>query len=130
MQVGLPANSDVYTHRVGRTARAGKDGRAVIVLTRNESFFLKANRQFPIEPYPETEKILNDATAGQRVSQAMASIDEDTKQKAYSAYIGFTKTFMQKLKLTPASLVQMANSFAIKGMGCAEIPEMTPKIVR
>ncbi len=50
LQVGLPADADSYTHRVGRTARAGKDGRAIILLTQGETFFLKVNRQFPILP--------------------------------------------------------------------------------
>ena len=50
LQVGLPADADAYTHRVGRTARAGKDGRAANLLTQTESFFLSVNRQFPIKP--------------------------------------------------------------------------------
>lgn len=129
VQVGLPANTDVYTHRVGRTARAGKDGRSVIVLAQNESFFLSANPQFPIKPYPDGRKILDDTTAVQMASQAMAAIDEGTKQKAYSAFLGFTKTYLWKLQLKPAELVQLANKFAIEGMGCPEIPEMDKKTI-
>ena len=129
VQVGLPTNSDGYTHRIGRTARAGKDGRAIIVLTEAESFFLKVNRQFPIEPYPDTRQILEDDTATQTAAQIMASIDESLKQRAYSAYLGFIKTFMHKLDLTPAGIVQLANQFAIKGMGCPEAPGIEKQIV-
>lgn len=129
VQVGLPMNTDVYTHRVGRTARAGKDGRAVLVLAENESFFLKANRQFPIKPYPDVKQILDDTAAAQRASEAMVAVDEETKRKAYSAYLGFTKTHMHKMRLTPAQLVQSANKFAIQAMGCPEVPAVEKKVV-
>lgn len=129
VQVGLPSNTDVYTHRVGRTARAGKDGRAVIVLAENESFFLKVNPQLPIETYPDVRQIVDDTAAAQIASQAMATIDEDSKRKAYSAYLGFTKTFLHKMQLKPVELVQLANKFAIHAMGCPEVPEIDKKVV-
>ena len=129
VQVGLPSNTDVYTHRVGRTARAGKDGRAIIVLAENESFFVKVNPQFPIKLYPGVQQILDDTAAAQRASQAMATIDEDTKRKAYSAYLGFTKTYTQKMQLKPVELVRLANKFAIQAMGCAAVPEIEKKVV-
>lgn len=58
LQVGLPADADSYTHRVGRTARAGKDGRAIILLTQDETFFLKLNRQFPIQPCKRSFEVI------------------------------------------------------------------------
>ncbi|KAL6715871.1 hypothetical protein ACLMJK_006832 [Lecanora helva] len=129
VQVGLPADSDCYTHRVGRTARAGKGGRAVIFLTERESFFLKVNRQFPIQPYPSSEEIQNDSLSTQGTNEAMNAIDPTTKQKAYSAYLGFMKGFMNKLQLKPADLVRMANDLALKGMHTGEVPEMEKKTV-
>ena len=51
VQVGLPSNGDQYVHRVGRTARAGNDGLAIIILTQGESFFLNRNPQLPIQPH-------------------------------------------------------------------------------
>ena len=129
LQVGLPLNSDAYTHRVGRTARAGKSGRAIIMLTEAESFYLKSNRQFPITPYPASKQIANDSTSEPMVQQAMQIIDDKTKQKAYSAYIGFMRGFESKMRINSAQLVQMANQFAMKGMGCPEPPGMDKKTV-
>jgi hypothetical protein len=37
------------------SARAGADGRAIILLTEGESFFMKNNRHLPIKPHPDTE---------------------------------------------------------------------------
>ena len=129
VQAGLPSNSDAYTHRVGRTARAGKTGRAVIILTEAESFFLKVNRQFPIEPHPASQQVANNSASAPVVQQAMRNIDEKTKQKAYSAYLGFMRPFENKLRIKSAELVRMANKFAMEGMGCPAPPEMEKRTI-
>jgi ATP-dependent RNA helicase MSS116 len=132
VQIGLPSNAEQYVHRVGRTARAGNDGRAVILLTESESFFLKANRHLPIQPHPDASSILAKATScSPAVTQAMYAVDETTKQRAYSSYIGFFagSGLMKQLRLDKPGLVQLANELAIKGMACPEPPPMDKKIV-
>ncbi|KAL8820046.1 MAG: hypothetical protein Q9223_001652 [Gallowayella weberi] len=129
VQAGLPSDADAYTHRVGRTARAGKDGRAVILLTEAESFYLRANPQFPIKPYPAAPRILASLDSSLPIIAAMQSVDPVAKEKAYSAYLGFMKTYMNKLRLDPAGLVQMANQFALEAMYCDEVPRLEKKTV-
>lgn len=129
LQVGLPVDADAYTHRVGRTARAGKDGRAILLLTEAESFYLKVNRQFPINPYPASDKIVNNTTSSRKISDALHRTDAKSKQKAYSAYLGFMKVFLNKMQINAADLVQMANVFALKGMESGEVPEMEKKTI-
>jgi len=129
LQVGLPSDADSYTHRVGRTARAGKDGRAIILLTQGESFFLKVNRQFPIQQYPASDKVLNDPSSADKMASALRSIDPKSKQKAYSAYLGFMKGFLNKMQLSPADLVRLANDFAMKGMQSGQVPEMEKRTI-
>ena len=125
IQVGLPMNGEQYVHRVGRTARVDKDGRAVILLTQAESFFLTANPKLPIQPYDHTINTTNRAAA----LQAMARITENKKQKAYSAYLGFMKGFQNKLKVRPEGLVAMANEFATEAFGCPEPPPLQKSTV-
>ena len=129
VQVGLPAVPDAYVHRVGRTARAGKDGRAVILLTQDESFFLSVNRQFNIIPHPASNKIVKDTESAQDTALVMETIDGPDKAKAYSAYLGFMKGFSNKMNMKPYELVKMANKFAMEGMGCAEPPELEKRTV-
>lgn len=129
IQAGLPANSDAYTHRVGRTARAGKSGRAVIILAEAESFYLKVNRQFPVEPYPDAVRILGDRASVESVEQALDKIDEKSKTKAYQAYLGFMKTFENKMRINSTQLVKMTNQFAVQGMRCAEPPGLEKKVI-
>ena len=124
VQVGLPMDADAYTHRVGRTARAGKDGRAIIILTERESFYLKVNPQFPIQPYPASSTVLQSLTTTNTIDVAVRNADPKSKQKAYSAYLGFMKSFMNKLKLSSTALVEQANQFALEGMLCEQVPEM------
>ena len=115
--------------RVGRTARAGKDGRAVLLLTQAESFFLKVNRQFPINAYPASDKILNDTASRSQILDSLQSVEPKSKQKAYSAYLGFMKGFVNKMQITTTELVSMANTFATKGMQCNEVPEMEKRTI-
>ena len=127
IQVGLPSNGEQYVHRVGRTARAGNEGRAVIMLTEREKYFLTVNKHLPINPYP-----FNIATSasqgGPAVEQALDRVDDKTKSKAYQAYLGFHKTFLKQLRLDPAGLVAMSNELA-EAMGCPEPPMIDKRVV-
>ena len=129
LQVGLPIDADAYTHRVGRTARAGRDGRAVLLLTQAESFFLTVNRQFPINPHPASSKILNDATSRSQIFTVLQSVEPMSKQKAYSAYLGFMKSHVKSMQMDRAALVKTANAFAVEGMRCSEVPEIDKRII-
>ncbi|MCJ1386944.1 hypothetical protein MMC17_010073 [Xylographa soralifera] len=132
IQVGLPSNGEQYVHRVGRTARAGNDGRAVIILTQAESFFLDRNPQLPIQLHGETPQILNHAAnCAPMIEQAMYQIDEIVKQRAYSSFLGFFagSGFLKPLHMDKVDLVQMANEMAVKGMYCPEPPPMEKKTI-
>lgn len=127
IQVGLPANGEQYVHRVGRTARAGNDGRAVILLTEQEAYFPRVNKQLPIQPYP-VKLDSQTASAAPQVSSALGAVDETTKSKAYQAFLGFNKSYMKNLRLDAEGLVRMANEYA-DAMGCSEPPMVDKKTV-
>ncbi|MCJ1287028.1 hypothetical protein MMC26_006375 [Xylographa opegraphella] len=132
VQVGLPSNGEQYVHRVGRTARAGNDGRAVIILNQAESFFLARNPQLPIQLHCDTQQIFSDATNyAPTIEQAMYQIDENVKQRAYSSFLGFFagSGFLKPLRMDKADLVQMANEMAVQGMYCPEPPPMEKKTI-
>lgn len=128
IQVGLPSSAEQYVHRVGRTARAGKAGRAVIVLTEAESFFPRANR-LPVAPHPASSALLAAASAAdtvQAVQRAMHAVDDDTKRKAYSSFLGFFagSGLLKPLRLDKPGLVAMANDLAVHAMCCPEPPAL------
>ncbi|KAF2811032.1 DEAD-domain-containing protein [Mytilinidion resinicola] len=127
IQLGLPASGEQYVHRVGRTARAGNEGRAIIILTQNESYFTNTNRQLPIKPYT-TDLTPSIASAAPVVERAFVSVDESVKGKAYQAWLGFHKTLMKNLRMDVGGLVQTANDYA-EAMGCPEPPMVDKKVV-
>ncbi len=47
--MGLPTSRDQYIHRVGRTARAGKNGEAILVLQDFEQFFVNKLAGLPVK---------------------------------------------------------------------------------
>jgi len=50
IQVGIPSNRDQYIHRLGRTGRAGKSGRCILLLHDFEQFFLRSSvKDLPIK---------------------------------------------------------------------------------
>ena len=127
IQIGLPSNAEQYVHRVGRTARAGKEGRAIIVLTQNESYFLRQNQKLPILPHEKSDYITSRTSSyAKQIEQAMHAIGEDTKRKAYSSYLGYIagSGLMKPLKLDKSGLVKLSNDLAIQGMHCPEPPAM------
>ena len=125
VQVGLPSSGDQYVHRVGRTARAGKDGRGIILLTQAERFFLKENGRLPITQYQShsNASLTNSTTF---ISRSLSAVDEETKRKAYQAWLGYNKGFQKKLGLSSEGLVRMANEYA-ETMECAQQPPMLEK---
>ncbi|KAF2212116.1 hypothetical protein CERZMDRAFT_98030 [Cercospora zeae-maydis SCOH1-5] len=128
VQIGLPSNGDQYVHRVGRTARAGNEGRAIILLTQRESFFLKVNKRLPITPYPEDLTGPAIENQAREIEAAFVNVDELTKAKAYQAWLGFNKVFTKQLQLTNEGLVEQANEYA-SVMGCPETPMIDKRVV-
>jgi ATP-dependent RNA helicase MSS116 len=127
IQVGLPMNTEQYIHRVGRTARAGRDGRAIMLLYENEAFFIKTNPSLPIKQYP-LDVVAELSKYQPQVDKALPHVEEAAKAKAYQAFLGYNKTYLKKLRLDPKDLVRVANDYA-KAMGCPEPPLIDKRVV-
>lgn len=89
LQIGIPQMEEQYVHRVGRTARAGADGRGVIILDQCEASFLngKTIRQIAISKEIAT---IDPETASQ-IASAAAAVTPDLRYKAYRAWLGYYK---------------------------------------
>jgi superfamily II DNA/RNA helicase len=55
LQLGMPAGREEYVHRLGRTGRAGKEGRGVLILAPWENGFLRALKDIPITENKDLE---------------------------------------------------------------------------
>jgi len=61
VQVDAPQDPSQFVHRVGRSARAGRQGSSLLFLTEKEESYidLLSNRQIPLQEIPETETCCN-----------------------------------------------------------------------
>jgi ATP-dependent RNA helicase MSS116 len=99
MQLGLPMNSEQYIHRLGRTARAGKEGRGVLILDEHEKWFLtsKGVKELPLNPLNGGQDALFDKCSA-TVKSALSVVDETLKCQAYAA-VSHHQTLLQYLLL-------------------------------
>jgi len=124
-QVGLPSSSEQYIHRLGRTARAGRSGKGVIILTPHESGFLKSPemRALPIQPHPEL----------QLPSLSRPELDKTLQIQAYGAWLGFNSQYTRQLFKSRQQFVNEANKYARDVLGWADevgTPPLSPKTAR
>ena len=124
-QVGLPSSSEQYIHRLGRTARAGRSGKGVIILTPHESGFLRTPdmRALPIQPHPEL----------QLPSLSPPELDKTLQIQAYGAWLGFNSQYTRQLFRSRQQFVNEANKYARDVLGWADevgTPPLSPKTAR
>ncbi|KAM7214865.1 hypothetical protein V8F06_009773 [Rhypophila decipiens] len=122
VQVGLPLDKEQYVHRVGRTGRAGKTGRATMILIPEEMKFVRNNPRFPIKTITFDHPKATAIPSQEIIKTALERVDDDAKNKAYVAFIGFTHALKRVYGLEPRGVVKLANDFAELAMGMDEPP--------
>ena len=100
-------------HRLGRTARAGAEGHGVLIISDSEKYFLRQKtineldfHPIPIGPEGEIRPVI------ERIDRAMDKVDRSLKAQVYSAWLGYYKSSLSAMKMTPADLVKSANDYA------------------
>ncbi|KAG2752060.1 DEAD-domain-containing protein [Suillus brevipes Sb2] len=104
IQLSLPSSPAQYIHRLGRTARAGAAGEGILILTLDEQFFLRLPEiaSLPLMPYTQLEhtRTLN------------FKLDDRSIGQAYSAWLGFYKSWLKQLRWSPTELVKQGAVWA------------------
>jgi ATP-dependent RNA helicase MSS116 len=114
-QVGIPSDKESYVHRLGRTARAGAEGRGTFIITQDEAFYPK---------YKLKEITFNNADpelSAHGEVLAIATRRENTA-RTYQAWLGYYKNHCKDLRWDSERLVQEANLYAKNGLGSPEVP--------
>eukprot|EP01104_Vermistella_antarctica_P019538 TRINITY_DN76_c1_g1_i3.p1 TRINITY_DN76_c1_g1~~TRINITY_DN76_c1_g1_i3.p1 ORF type:complete len:314 (-),score=90.72 TRINITY_DN76_c1_g1_i3:136-1077(-) len=129
LQMGVPSDRQTYVHRLGRTARAGDGGAGTLVLTRDETYFLREVKDIPIErkafeTSPQTLQHLQ-----RTIHNGLQRVDEQTKVRAYIAWMGFYNSNLRKMKWSKPDLVRRANEYALNSLLLASIPPIRYKTV-
>ena len=127
IQVGLPSDKAQYIHRLGRTARAGKGGKGVLLLGAFErGFITKSLSDQPYEKRPAMASVENEH---HRCFQGMTRVNEKTKSMGYSSWIGFYNSNLRKLQWSQRDLVKEANVFSHDCLGLDEPPALMARTV-
>ena len=85
-QVGLATDKAQYIHRLGRTARAGKSGKGMLLLGDFEERFLNSLSELPLEQAAALPaSAVTEAEA--QVQRGLAAVSEDDKAQVSIKYI-------------------------------------------
>ncbi|KAK7748684.1 hypothetical protein SLS53_000706 [Cytospora paraplurivora] len=124
LQVGIPSDKESYIHRLGRTARAGANGRGSLIITSHEAGFpKKILKGINLDEAPA------DLKAGPAVAAAAKSMDADKQAKVYQAWLGYYKDQRKHTNWSIPELVQQANAYALNGLGASQVPALKKTVV-
>ncbi|OBR09256.1 DEAD/DEAH box helicase [Colletotrichum higginsianum IMI 349063] len=124
-QVGIPADKESYIHRLGRTARAGAEGRGIFIVAEVEGFF----PQWTLKEISFQTRPADLSSADQVYQIAEQRIDEAQKAKIYQAWLGYYKNWMKSLKWEKEQLVAEGNIFARDALASPETPAIQKSTV-
>ena len=125
IQVGAPTDRSQYIHRLGRTARAGKQGDGALLLAPFEAYVLAELGDLPIarvEPPPPSAALLAE------VARGLAGVDPQSAAQCYGAWLGEKNGSLRKLGWDKPTLVRWANAYALT-LGCRSPPPLSRKTV-
>lgn len=114
VQIGVPTDTTNYVHRIGRTARGGKSGQALLILTQAESSFVKVllkrkiniTKQYAYEPIEESEAAITEASIN-----GYHKYDPD---QTIESLCGFYNGVANKYRMTlPKLLGEISSSYGL-----------------
>lgn len=121
-QVGIPSDKESYVHRLGRTARAGADGRGTFIISAHETWFSKWElKDIAFNEHPADLTARNEVKI---IAERMGS-----QGRTYQAWLGFYKTYLKRMGWDEVRLVAEANKFALDGLAAAEVPSLEKSTV-
>ncbi|KAI0973632.1 ATP-dependent RNA helicase MSS116 [Xylaria arbuscula] len=121
-QVGIPSDKESYVHRLGRTARAGAEGRGTFIISAHEAWFPKWElKGIAFNEHPA------DLTAEDEIKKI--TVQMESQGRTYQAWLGFYKSYLKRMGWDNVRLVAEANKFAVEGLGAAEVPSLEKSTV-
>eukprot|EP00571_Detonula_confervacea_P012830 CAMPEP_0172300926 /NCGR_PEP_ID=MMETSP1058-20130122/2922_1 /TAXON_ID=83371 /ORGANISM="Detonula confervacea, Strain CCMP 353" /LENGTH=676 /DNA_ID=CAMNT_0013010875 /DNA_START=1 /DNA_END=2031 /DNA_ORIENTATION=- len=138
VQFGMPSSRDQYVHRLGRTGRAGAEGKGWLVLGPFESLFLGELKNIDVPKNPALIDLLNKTTKDETDDLLLELLERvqngdqilvKSGEGAYQAFLGYYIGQMKRMKMNrKESLVDVANEFS-SAMGFRSPPVLGKNMV-
>ena len=123
-QVGIPADKASYIHRLGRTARAGAEGRGIFIVSEAESWFPR----WTMKDITFVDHAPDLSSAGE-VDAIVVKMEDEEKARIYQAWLGYYKNHLKAFKWNNEELVAQGNIYARDGLGASETPAIAKSTV-
>ncbi|KAI1003187.1 hypothetical protein K3495_g5019 [Podosphaera aphanis] len=119
IQVGVPQDRESYIHRLGRTARAGAEGKGTFIVSKEELFFTKSSlKEIKFVELPA------DLESKDKILSITEKLGPEYHRKIYQAWLGYYKNHLKSFKWTTEQLVEEGNKFALEFLRATEIPAL------
>ncbi|KAG0158462.1 hypothetical protein PDIDSM_5977 [Penicillium digitatum] len=138
VQIGVPRDRETYIHRLGRTARAGKEGEGWLFMHRAEQdVYRKRLGRLPLNVDTSlqsadadlSQPFSNDTQVGKivnQISEGLAQCDGATKVKSHMGQLGTTTgNFNSKREA-----IQALNQMFTVGYNMQTLPELSPRLMQ
>ncbi|WVW78514.1 hypothetical protein I302_100469 [Kwoniella bestiolae CBS 10118] len=142
IQVGIPASSEQYIHRVGRTGRGGKEGgRGDLVLLPFEEGFIDRLHKIPIKSVPSrdlsaevhalarnADEEYADKLSGinEAITQLLPSLDSEAIEEVFTSMIGYYMGKSDQLNVSNHEILQGLKDWSVEAAGLQEPPYLSP----
>lgn len=140
VQVGMADSRETYIHRLGRTARAGKKGHGILILSDIEKGFLRQLQGLDVGVDEEMQQVV-DSPPSDEVSEKLEPVLESIRngqnkslvksaQASYRGMIGYYRGHLKRIGVkSPEKLVSFVNDYS-KQTGVSKIPALSAKAAR
>ncbi len=120
----IPQESESYVHRIGRTGRVGKEGKAITFISQNEDKFLKdiqryIGKEIPLKSKPEKETVNGFKQEFVEKINSAPELKETKGAQLNKEIIKLHINAGKKTKMRPVDIVGTLCN--IKGMSAADI---------
>ena len=114
----FPFDKETYTHRIGRTGRAGRSGEAILFVNQREKHFLRnlenSTRNKIEEIQIPNNKIINEKRMGKLIKNLNeSSLDQNNNEEKKALMIDILDTLREKHNMEDSNIAMAAINLAI-----------------
>ncbi len=94
----VPGDVETYVHRIGRTGRAGRDGKAILFITKRERWMLKKIEQFTKQPVIPHALPSDAEIATQRRAEVKQKLRDVLSKESLGVYLELVRELVDEGK--------------------------------